>query len=513
MAASGGSGTAGKGSAAGSTALGAAGRDDQAGTGGKSAAGGSSAAGASEAGEGGAAGAAGATEMNLVPLPAGSREVNGIVNLVSADAAASLDTFLLDQSLTLETERHDTRDLVNLFLTYYEERYDFVFFFTDHNVPNVAEAGVTEVVTNQPVPGGSDQIKIALDGYRTTGRLKSAIGIPYVPNFLPPLGHEVLHYWANYLDTSFGFGIGLNQNWGPHWGCTSVNGQLGGFDGSTLHCQSPADAMLSACDASSTGRYRYTAAAFAPNANEFKATPYSPLELYLMGLAPATEVPESFLMLRDASFPNGDDVSQPTVVVEASGVDTLPFSAITARHGTAPLLPADQRAFSAAFVVISAMPAADSVLTEVATLAAGFSGQQKVDDRWPSFADLTGGRATMSTTLGPRRSAAHPVPDPRPALTCDLLAQDCPDGLTCYALPTTVCAVPGPAAIGDTCSSVLACAPGGLCVAPDSSSPLSCRKLCDWKNNGAANACQTLCPSTFVTFADDANNVFAAFCP
>ena len=281
-AASGRGGSAGKGSAAGSTGLGAAGAD-QAGTGGQNATGGSAAAGVSDAGEGGAAGA---TEVDLVPLPDGSREVDGIVNLVSADAAASLDAFLLDQSPELETERHDTRDLVNLFLTYYEERYDFVFFFTDHDVPNVMEAGVTEVVTNEPVPGGSDAIKISLAGYRTTGRLKSAIGIPYVPNFLPPLGHEVLHYWANYLDASFGFGVGLNEDYGPHWGFTSVNGQLGGFDGSTLHCESPAGAMLSACDAASAGRYRYTAAAFGPNANEFKATPYSPLELYLMGLVP-----------------------------------------------------------------------------------------------------------------------------------------------------------------------------------------------------------------------------------
>jgi hypothetical protein len=41
-----------------------------------------------------------------VPLPDGSRELDGIVNLVDADAAAQLESFLLDLKLQFLTLRH-----------------------------------------------------------------------------------------------------------------------------------------------------------------------------------------------------------------------------------------------------------------------------------------------------------------------------------------------------------------------------------------------------------------------
>jgi len=394
-----------------------------------------------------------------------------------------------------------------------EEDYDFVFLFSDHIVPTSAVNGITEVVTNHPVPGGSDAVKIALAGFRTTGRVKSAIGIPYYPSYLPPLAHEILHYWANDLDPRFGFGRGRDQDYPAHWGYASVNGQLGGFDGSTLRCESPAGAMPPACDAASAGRYRYVVSTFGQYANGFKRTPYSPLELYLMGLVPASEVDSSFLLLRDAEMPDGIDTTKPTVVVEASGVDTLPFSDITARHGVVPELPPNQRAFSAAFVVVSAEPAADSVLDEIAKLAAMFGGRAPAYDVWPSFADLTGGRATLRTTLGARRDDAHPAPPPRPALACDVLAQDCPDDLGCYVNPPTLCALAGAAKVNEHCVDALGCEPGLGCIGPvGSPDDYVCRPYCDWRDADATKACETLCPGAYLSFADDQNNVVAALC-
>src|SRR5262249_49929712 len=58
-----------------------------------------------------------APDAQLVELPAGSREADGIVNLIDADAAKDIDDFLATGMGKL------TRPL-NLFLTYYEERYD-----------------------------------------------------------------------------------------------------------------------------------------------------------------------------------------------------------------------------------------------------------------------------------------------------------------------------------------------------------------------------------------------------
>jgi hypothetical protein len=50
--------------------------------------------------------------------------VDGIVNLIDADAAHDIDDFRSSGMADL------TRPL-NLFLTYYEERYDFVFLFSE----------------------------------------------------------------------------------------------------------------------------------------------------------------------------------------------------------------------------------------------------------------------------------------------------------------------------------------------------------------------------------------------
>lgn len=86
---------------------------------------GGAASGSSDGGDSGNAG-----EAQLVELPKGSREVDGIVNLIDADAAHDLDDFLAFGMAEL------TRPL-NLFLTHYEERYDFVFIFSEHDLPGV----------------------------------------------------------------------------------------------------------------------------------------------------------------------------------------------------------------------------------------------------------------------------------------------------------------------------------------------------------------------------------------
>jgi hypothetical protein len=102
-----------------------------------------------------------------------------------------------------------------------------------------------------------------------------------------------MHHWGNHsLSTgnlaaySFDQNVLLPEdklkqiNAGSHWGISSVNGQLGGFDLSTLQ---------------ELGGNWYTANRFGTFANGGNSIPYGNFELYLMGLIPPDNVTDVVL--------------------------------------------------------------------------------------------------------------------------------------------------------------------------------------------------------------------------
>ena len=102
-----------------------------------------------------------------------------------------------------------------------------------------------------------------------------------------PSLHELMHHWGNYsLATGALTADTLDDNVMEqdraysHWGVSSVNGQLGGFDASTLV---------------ELGDNWYTAAPFGTFANGGNSVPYGNFELYLMGLIPPEEVEDVIL--------------------------------------------------------------------------------------------------------------------------------------------------------------------------------------------------------------------------
>jgi hypothetical protein len=471
---------------------------------------GSGTAGMSPGGAGGGGanggGAAGSGDAPVVELPSGSKEYEGIVNLVDADAAAELDAYILDNSLALPTARHSLNKSLNLLLEHYEESYDFVFFFPDHALEQATNYGKFEDVTHHTGPGGVSAYEIIAEGYETTGRVRGVIGFPYIAQLYPPLAHETMHHWGMFLDDEFGFGTGLTpQDAVPlHWGYVDMNGQLGGFDGTTLRCETPAGAMPPACTGTN-GRIRYVMGAFGPHANAFRAPPYAPMELYLMGLVPPEQVPATFHLLTEAAITDFPSLEE-NVVVEASGIKDIAFADIQKRHGVARLLPEAERHFTAAFVVISKTPAADSVLAEVATYAAVF-GNRSDEGGWQSFEEATTGLATMTTTLGPRRKVGDAPPAPRAPKTCDVLAQDCERAeLACHLAKNNYCSLSGPAVKGEPCSTDTSCARGLGCIASsDAPTDFQCQPYCDPDMAAAGpTSCNTVCgDGNFVYFVDD----------
>lgn len=445
---------------------------------------------------GGASGMDGAGGDNeLIPLPGDSRIYADVFNLVDAEAEAQLLGYLelKVQELTLPAQR---------FYEVFPDAYDFLFFITDRETGGVSAA--LDSVRRQAIPGTGVAEHTPMLDYYSTERLRSVVGVQRSPGSFPPLAHELAHNWANFLDRSLGFGRHGDGQVGAHWGLTSVFGQLGGFDGSTLRCETPKGAMPPDCMPLASGRFRYVLGYFDPYTNSSQRVAYAPLELYLMGLTPLSEVPESFMVLTDgaidpASFDDADGNN--TLIVEASGVGEIRMADVVAIHGERVPATEEDKHFSSAFVVVSATPASDEVMAEVDSWAAIF-GDRMPHNTWWSFARYTGGRATLDTRLGPRRAIDDPlvIPQPPEPIRCDLLLQDCEAGMGCYFGTTAMCGTAGSLQAGEPCVSDSDCALGNACSFGASR---LCAPYCDPLDAGSAQACATLCPGAFVELTDE----------
>jgi hypothetical protein len=456
----------------------------------------------------GGTGGAGGMPSELVPLPPGSRELDGVVNLVDAGAAAELDAFMLNDA-AVPYWQGGLNASANLFLEHYVEEYDFVYFLTDHALEGSA-IGKFQNVTRHAMPGTGLDFDSEREGYKTNGRIRGVMGVQYRPERYGPFGHEMVHYWANNLDASFGFGVGLVDDVGSHWGYAGVHGVLGGFDPSTLGCETPAGAAPPDCEPSENGRTRYLVDFFYPQDNGV-ATPCGPLELYLMGLIPLSEAPAEIPILVEAeALYDTYDEETGTLIVEASGVNDVQVSDIVARHGTVVELAEDQRAFRAAFVVVSAEPVADTLLAEVAQWAA-VHGNRAENPRILSFEALTGGRATLDTRLGPRRAVTDPVPPVRVPASCDVYAQDCAAEKGCYfgARNGGVCALSRGRTRDEPCNGSFDCAPGLDCVSSQSGGASACEPYCN-PDETAPDACATQC--SWFSIRDENDVIVAGVC-
>jgi hypothetical protein len=499
------SGAAGAGTA-GASAQAGQGTADAGAAGDSGGAGGDDAAGA--AGEMSGHGGEGGAPDSLLPLPDGSRERGEVVNLVDAAAAAELEGFL--SSLEPSAPEFVETPLLglNLFLEHYVEEYDFVYLVTDHPVESTV-AGRFQAVNKQATPGTGADFDTELPGVRSNGKTRGVIGIQYRNDWYGPLGHEMTHYWANRFGNAYGFGLGLDENHASHWGYIGEKGVLGGFDASTLLCAAPASAVPPNCTAESNGRFRYVVEHFYPHDNGVM-TPHSPLELYVMGLLPFAELPPSLLVLDQASaLRETYDEATNTLLVEAAGIGTLATADIVTDYGSVPALPEAERALRAVFVVLSAAPASDELLDDVARWAA-VHGNRVNASNILSWEELTGGLMTLDTTLGPRRALDEPAPPPRVQSSCDLWEQDCGAGRACFfGTASHYCGLSRGGTRGEPCASGADCAPGFACVGSQTVVAAACQPYCS-ADDDDPDACSSLCP--WYVLEDEDDEAVAGIC-
>jgi hypothetical protein len=228
-----------------------------------------------------------------------------------------------------------------------------------------------------------------------------------------------------------------------------------------------------------------------------------------MGLIPLTELPTPIMVLEEAAnVPNSVDQATDTIAVEADGIRSIDTDELAARHGVVRVLPQNERAFTAVFVVVSATPAPDAVLDHVGAWAAIFGNRQASSDL-SSFETLTGGRATIDTALGPRRSVDDAPSVLRVPMDCDLLAQGCGAGKACFFFQSgNYCGLAGAGLRDEPCTRHTECAPGLECSPNESGDAYACEPYCNLDTT-ASDACVNVC-SAWLLVDDDGVNQGAA---
>lgn len=192
-----------------------------------------------------------------------------------------------------------------------------------------------------------------------------------------PLLHEMAHHVANYVLPTVNLG---------HWGFSSVGGQLGGWFESSLQ---------------DLGNSRYQGN-FGLAANGGNSVAFSPLELFLMGMIPASEVP-AVRVAKDAQWV---DVSKG--IFSASGFDTYTAEQIASMAVNPPSTSKTRKALRAAVVVLTnkdSLAVADVSLLNQAVAQFTYKGPngdvpaptgvgvyRGIKNYW----EATGGRATLT---------------------------------------------------------------------------------------------------------------------
>ncbi len=323
-----------------------------------------------------------------IGLPDGVYGTDRVVNIVDPEVAARVTGFLVNQDDGLAVA-------TRAFYERFADEYDFLYVFTEAEVPN-APGGVFRHVRVPDIP----EIGLSpreFPEFGSEARLRGAIAVNSYTGGNGPTIHETFHYWSMFLDRRFGFGVDADNDFGNHWGLAGVLGQHGGFDPGTVECLDPAG-QPPPCAVGEDGKQRLSIAAFGPTANGGDGLPFAPIELYLLGVLPAAEVPSPFMVIEGGHFEMFDEATQ-RLHFTVDGVREVSMDEIVAFHGERPPATDEERSFRGVFVVFSAAPLPEADLQRLDTWARIFAGDQP-SDFLESFESATGGEITLRIAVG-----------------------------------------------------------------------------------------------------------------
>ena len=198
---------------------------------------------------------------------------------------------------------------------WFDDEFDYLMFFLNLDDPPQGIPFLGRYYSAWNETQGTGHSIFFDSGYGSDRKLRGALLFPFYDALLyGPSLHELLHSWANYT---------IPTTLGGHWGFSSANGQLGGFDLETLV---------------DLGGGQYTTTrSFGTFANGGNGVTYSSIELYFAGLIAPEEVPDLWVAengawLRDEN--NKVVRSEYDTFVFTADFKIYPIDDIIAAHGT-----------------------------------------------------------------------------------------------------------------------------------------------------------------------------------
>lgn len=229
------------------------------------------------------------------------------------------------------------------------------------------------------------------------GKLRSSLYFPYYDAISAgPSLHEFLHTWMAFICPTYDLGT---EFYLAHWGMSNANGQAGGFQNVRIveeNCNGVEGKTLYQANRDPDGSFEN--GGFGVNANDGNSTPYSDIELYLMGLKSAEE-------LRDANFYldiySGNDYQAESFAngyFYSTGKKTYTIDDIIARNGERiPDASLSQKQFKVLAVVLTPETAISNYTNEIMRDIVWLAGEMN-DATYPglyNFRQATDNRGSL----------------------------------------------------------------------------------------------------------------------
>ena len=215
------------------------------------------------------------------------------------------------------TNKEYMMDLAQSIYGLVDDHYDEIVFVGNAEESSASYVGISHQVSNN-IAGLGAPVWSAASCFGSNGKLRGLISLSTKNNLFKEftydfdwpsdydgvLIHESLHLWGggNLLPRLEQWDGSISSG---HWGVTSANGILGGFDLNTLeeivfveestqltYMRRPNGTIISVPDENAADGYVYKTAHFFSNGS-FGLLPMSPLELYMVGVLPADQLPDT----------------------------------------------------------------------------------------------------------------------------------------------------------------------------------------------------------------------------
>lgn len=286
-------------------------------------------------------------------------------------------------------DKGDITKLTSIVCKKFAEDFDFIIAVLNNpEMPTSTNyAGFYATIKND-VTGIGGGVYDYSKSYGSGKQLKGVITLPAI-NFIKngPTLHELGHYCAKYVVSTYIVDKNGKQINYDHWGYCDAGGQMGGFKSEFVTTN------LDGIPNKYQAGFRNKDDGFGINSNGRNRLPYSKIELYLLGLIPKTDVPP-LKVYSGLSVPTNETRKG---VFFATDVKTYTVDDIIATHGErVPSVVDSQKKFRILTVIVTDRPVSQKEWEIVNSDIEWFTKQaDDGNNDLYNYWEATGGRATV----------------------------------------------------------------------------------------------------------------------